>query len=69
MLLGACRRAALAMGYKKVITYTLDKESGASLKAAGFRPTKKVVGASWSRENRLREDKHPLDDKVRWEAP
>ena len=69
MLLGACRRAALAMGYKKIVTYTLNSESGASLKAAGFKATKRVSGASWSRQGREREDKHPLDDKIRWESP
>jgi len=36
MLYGACRRAAQAMGYTRVITYNEDGESGASLKAAGF---------------------------------
>jgi len=37
MLLGACRRAAKALGYQRVITYTLPEEGGASLRAAGFR--------------------------------
>lgn len=43
MLYGACThyasqnaRAAGALGYKKVITYTLISETGASLKAANF---------------------------------
>lgn len=36
-LYGACRKAALAMGYQHVITYTLPEEGGASLRAAGFR--------------------------------
>lgn len=35
-LYGACRQIAKAMGYRKVITYTEEGESGASLKAAGF---------------------------------
>jgi len=35
-LYGACRRVAKAMGYKTVITYTEEGESGASLRAAGF---------------------------------
>lgn len=37
MLLGACRRAAKALGYQRVVTYTLPEEGGASLRAAGFR--------------------------------
>lgn len=36
MLYGACRRAARAMGYETIITYTLPSEGGASLRAAGF---------------------------------
>jgi hypothetical protein len=36
MLYGAACRAAAALGYKRVITYTVDGESGTSLRAAGF---------------------------------
>lgn len=36
MLYGACRRAASALGYRKCLTYTLQTESGASLKGAGW---------------------------------
>lgn len=36
MLYGASCRVSKAMGYKKVITYTLQSENGASLKASGF---------------------------------
>lgn len=35
-LYGACRQIAKAMGYARVITYTEEGESGASLRAAGF---------------------------------
>lgn len=37
MLYGAVARAAFGMGYRRVITYTQSGESGASLKAAGYR--------------------------------
>lgn len=37
MLYGACRRATFALGYDRLITYTQDGESGASLRAAGYR--------------------------------
>jgi hypothetical protein len=37
MLYGACRRAARALGYTRIVTYTLPDEGGASLRAAGFR--------------------------------
>lgn len=39
MLYGACRRAAAALGYRKVLTYTLESESGASLRGAGWAQT------------------------------
>ena len=37
MLYGAAWRAAKALGYRRLITYTQEGESGASLKAAGWR--------------------------------
>lgn len=43
-LYGAARRLALAMGYERVITYTLPDEGGASLRAAGFRLDKTDAG-------------------------
>ena len=36
LLYGACRRIARAMGYRRLITYTEDGESGVSLRAAGW---------------------------------
>lgn len=36
MLYGASRKAARAMGYTAVFTYTLPEEGGASLRGAGF---------------------------------
>jgi hypothetical protein len=37
MLYGAAARAAKAIGYERLITYTLASEPGTSLRAAGFR--------------------------------
>lgn len=37
MLYGAAWRATKALGYQRLITYTQDGESGASLRAAGYR--------------------------------
>lgn len=67
-LYGACRRAAFALGYKKLVTYTLDSESGTSLRAAGYRLVGEVRGRSWSCQSRPRVDKHPMQAKLRWEA-
>jgi len=36
-LYAACRRAAIALGYRKLYTYTLQSESGASLRGAGWK--------------------------------
>ena len=41
-LYGACRQIAKGMGYDRVITYTEEGESGASLKAAGFVKVKEL---------------------------
>jgi hypothetical protein len=49
MLYGAVSRAAKAMGYRRVITYTQADESGASLKAAGFVKVKELAArSSWA---------------------
>ena len=48
MLYGACCRVAKAMGYKKVITYTLESEPGASLKASNFSSCGRAGGLHWT---------------------
>lgn len=47
-LYGAMCRAAKALGYRKVITYTLHDESGSSLKAAGFTRIADIGARSWA---------------------
>lgn len=39
MLYGRCRRVAQAFGYERIVTYTQDGETGASLRAAGYTMT------------------------------
>lgn len=68
-LYGACWRAARALGWRRLVTYTLDSESGASLRGAGWSVVGEVRGRSWSCQSRPRVDKHPLQGKLRWEAP
>ena len=68
MLYGAAWRAAKAMGYRKLITYTLDTEPGTSLRAAGWKPIGQTAGGSWSTPSRPRVDKHPLQAKFKWQA-
>lgn len=67
MLYGTARRAAWALGYKKIITYTLASETGVSLKAAGYKLIGERGGGKWSRPSRPRVDKHPTGQKLLWE--
>jgi hypothetical protein len=67
LLYGASWRAARAMGYRRLITYTLISEPGTSLRAAGFVVVGETQGGSWSRTTRPRVDRHPLQAKFRWE--
>lgn len=69
-LYGAARRATFALGYKRLITYTLNTEPGTSLKAAGWKLLGQAGGGSWHTPNvgRPRVDKHPTQPKLLWEA-
>jgi len=60
MLYGAAWRAAKALGYRRLITYTLAEEPGTSLRGAGWRVIHEVRGRGWSCESRPRVDLHPL---------
>lgn len=68
-LYGAAARAAFALGYKRLITYTLPEEGGSSLRGAGWRVVaERTGGGAWSRRSRPRVDTHPQQQKIRWEA-
>jgi hypothetical protein len=41
-LYGACARIAANMGYSKIVTYTQEGESGISLRAAGWKESKRL---------------------------
>jgi hypothetical protein len=68
MLYGAAKRASEAMGFKRLITYTLAAEHGTSLIAAGWKERYSTPGKSWSVPTRPRVDTHPLGSKTLWEA-
>ena len=68
MLYGAAWRAARALGYRRLVTYTLTAEPGTSLRAAGWSVVAEVRGRSWSCQSRPRVDKHPTQAKLRWEV-
>lgn len=63
----AAWRAARALGYRRLITYTMLDESGSSLRGAGFRLAGEYGGGSWSTPSRPRVDLHPQQVKLRWE--
>lgn len=67
-LYGKAARAALAMGFRRIGTYTLKSEPGTSLKAAGWTLIGETTGRSWSVPSRPRTDKHPIEPKLLWEA-
>ena len=80
MLYGAIARAAKALGYRRLITYTLQSEPGTSLKAAGWTPNGTVPVGKWARDSRdggYQASEHqpdlfgmvkmrPMEPKVRW---
>lgn len=67
-LYSACWKAATALGFKRLITYTLPEEGGASLRASGWKCIGERGGGSWSRPSRPRVDLHPTQVKLLWEA-
>lgn len=67
-LYGACARAAFALGFKRIGTYILASENGASVKAAGWRLIGETPGRSWSVPSRPRVDTHPLEPRLLFET-
>lgn len=77
-LYSACWRCAKNMGYKKLVTYILDTENGASLKARGWKCDGEAGGGDWNCKSRPREliprqmslfpqkEKYPTQMKIRW---
>ena len=68
MLLGACRRVARSLGYRRLVSYTLKSEPGTSLRAAGWSETAAVRGRSWNCPSRPRQSGTTIE-KRRWEVP
>ena len=71
-LYGGCWRAVKALGWLRLITYTLASESGSSLRAAGWRVIGQRRGRSWadSSKSRPRIDTYAEhgQEKLVWEA-
>lgn len=66
-LYGACVRIAREMGYSKVITYTLEHEDGASLKAANFKMIGSAGGIAWTGSRKRNYFISTEELKCRWE--
>ncbi len=69
-LYGAAAKARFALGYRRIGTYTLPEEGGASLRGAGWKLIGERGGGSWHTPNagRPRVDKHPMQKKLLWET-
>lgn len=66
-LLGACRRAAWALGYTRLVTMTLQSEGGASLRAAGWKCIGERPDRHWNMPGRPRIERRS-GLKLKWEA-
>lgn len=67
MLYAAAARAAKAMGYRKIITYTLESEDGASVRAAGWCCIGSAGGTCWTGKRRPAVQQYPAEMKLRYE--
>ena len=67
ILYSAAWRAARAMGYKKLVTYILDTENGASLRASGWKCVGQAGGERWTGKRRPTVDLYPAQMKLRYE--
>ncbi|MCK4528696.1 hypothetical protein KAW18_15110 [candidate division WOR-3 bacterium] len=68
MMYARLRQISQLLGYEKIITYTLQKESQSSLKALGASIVAEVKPQDWNRKSRRR-DTQPVyrEPKYRWE--
>ena len=66
----AAEKAAMALGYRRLVTYTRSDESGASLRAAGWRVIAERSARSWAKSSvgRPRVDKSEPYQRLLWEA-
>jgi hypothetical protein len=69
MLYAAAWRAAKALGYRRLVTYTQDGESGVSLRAAGWQiVAQRPARPGWDVPSRPRETKNANVVRYLWEA-
>lgn len=74
MLYGIARKIATLLGYRRLITYTREGESGASLKAAGFtmiaerQPRKNWANSSVQLKHLRAKDEEEFVKRYLWEV-
>lgn len=66
VLYGAAARAAKALGFAAIQTFTLPDEGGGSLRGAGWKFVGTTRGGSWSRAGRVRRRDQPEGPKLKW---
>lgn len=67
MLYGAAWRVTRELGYKRLVTYTLQSESGASLRGAGWKVIAERKQRQWNMPGRPRDNQPETGDKLLWE--
>lgn len=67
-LYAAAWRAVRALGYQRLGTYIAKDESGVSLRAVGWRVVGETTARSWNTPTRPRNDNHPIEPRLRFEA-
>jgi hypothetical protein len=66
LLYAKCSRLARECGFRRLITYTLESETGVSLRASGWVLEAVTRGGTRDRRGRRRTDKAPTSPKKRW---
>lgn len=67
ILYAAAARAGKALGFKRIQTYTLPVEGGASLRATGWKSEGDAGGGQWKHtDGKPRRTDQPIDVKTRW---
>lgn len=69
-LYGAARSATFALGYRRLVTYTLQEESGSSLRGAGWIRVAEIAarGQDWQNRPGRKSQSVIALPKYRWEA-
>jgi hypothetical protein len=67
-LYARCAKIARLMGYQRVITYNLESEAGASLRAVGAKQTRPLESHEWGNQARPRKSQSIYHEpKYRWD--